>query len=351
MEDLQTRSRLYRGLTRAQLLAIVVNERVQGGWLEFLGMVTFSESSDEAVAEKESVQSIQKAAAKVHEEALQTVVESHAESCDADAAAVGDDSKFLDEFLDEPMPATSTVWDTSSNTMSIPTALLFNPFFSADEVPIAMFSARWNARNEGIERLFRDVPELLRGRCIRILGVDAESPENLRYFRVLKAKRGVMLAVCTADYGEMDGPYGTNAELTFALQHNVEILPLKVEEIYPPQPPSGPDHPFDKHRLAEGLIRTAMPPSKAYIDCCGKTKEEIADAIDVALRDRKAEVDGQTAVAATQKRLQDAQTAAKAASRQRLEAKMQKAGERRERAEAALQAKLDELATMKSAGK
>ena len=109
MEDLQTRSRLYRGLTRAQLLAIVVNERVQGGWLEFLGMVTFSESSDEAVAEKESVQSIQKAAAKVHEEALQTVVESHAESCDADAAAVGDDSKFLDEFLDEPMPATSTV--------------------------------------------------------------------------------------------------------------------------------------------------------------------------------------------------------------------------------------------------
>ena len=117
------------------------------------------------------------------------------------------------------------------------------------------------------------MPELLRGRCIRILGVDAESPENLRYFRVLKAKRGVMLAVCTADYGEMDGPYGTNAELTFALQHNVEILPLKVEEIYPPQPPSGPDHPFDKHRLAEGLIRTAMPPSKAYIDCCGKTKD------------------------------------------------------------------------------
>ena len=46
LEDLQTRSRLYRGLTRAQLLAIVVNARVKGGWLEFLGMVTFSESSD-----------------------------------------------------------------------------------------------------------------------------------------------------------------------------------------------------------------------------------------------------------------------------------------------------------------
>ncbi|CAE7244689.1 unnamed protein product [Symbiodinium sp. CCMP2592] len=290
LEDLQTRSRLYRGLTRAQLLAIVVNEKVLGGWLEFLGMVTFSESSDEALAEKESVQSIQKAAAKVHQEALQTqtVEESHAET--HDAGAEGDDNDFLDEFLDKPMP----VWDTSGNTMSQPTALLFNPFSSADEVPIAMFSMRWNERNKGTERLFRDVAELLRGRCIRILAVDAQAPDfgavTLRYLHVLKAKRGVMLAVCTADYGEMTtDPFSTNIQLTYALDHHIEILPLKVEEIYPPQPPSGPDHPVDKHRLGELLIWTAMPPDKFYLDCCLKTKDQIADEIEAALRDRKAE--------------------------------------------------------------
>ena len=40
-QDLETRARLYRGLTRAQLLAVVVNEHVPGGWLEFLGKVKF----------------------------------------------------------------------------------------------------------------------------------------------------------------------------------------------------------------------------------------------------------------------------------------------------------------------
>ena len=118
VEDIQTRSRLYRGLTRAQLLAIVVNERVQGGWLEFLGMVTFSESSDVAVAEKESVQSIQKAAAKVHEEALQTVVERHAEDHGAVAGAsqtVGDDQAFVKSAPKQrPRDETSTAFGLQS---------------------------------------------------------------------------------------------------------------------------------------------------------------------------------------------------------------------------------------------
>ena len=34
--DAQTRSLLYRAVTRAQLMAIVVNEMLPGGWLEFL---------------------------------------------------------------------------------------------------------------------------------------------------------------------------------------------------------------------------------------------------------------------------------------------------------------------------
>ena len=108
-EDLQTRSRLYRGLTRAQLLAIVVNARVQGGWLEFLGMVTFSESADETVEEKESVQNIQAAAAKANEEALQIVETPNAGSADVDKSAQPDDStqKRMHEKL---MHETSTVF-------------------------------------------------------------------------------------------------------------------------------------------------------------------------------------------------------------------------------------------------
>ena len=38
---LETRSRLYRALTRAQMMALVVNEKLRGGWLEFLGDVEF----------------------------------------------------------------------------------------------------------------------------------------------------------------------------------------------------------------------------------------------------------------------------------------------------------------------
>jgi hypothetical protein len=38
---LETRSRLYRALTRAHMMALVVNEKLRGGWLEFLGNVKF----------------------------------------------------------------------------------------------------------------------------------------------------------------------------------------------------------------------------------------------------------------------------------------------------------------------
>ena len=42
---LETRSRLYRALTRAHMLAIVVNEFLRGGWLEFLGQVSLKDGS------------------------------------------------------------------------------------------------------------------------------------------------------------------------------------------------------------------------------------------------------------------------------------------------------------------
>ena len=40
---LETRSRLYRALTRAHMMAVVVNEFLRGGWLEFLGHVSLKE--------------------------------------------------------------------------------------------------------------------------------------------------------------------------------------------------------------------------------------------------------------------------------------------------------------------
>ena len=45
---LETRSRLYRALTRAHMMALVVNEKLRGGWLEFLGHVKFDGLEDGA---------------------------------------------------------------------------------------------------------------------------------------------------------------------------------------------------------------------------------------------------------------------------------------------------------------
>ena len=39
----ETRASIYQAITRAQLQAIVVNQRLQGGWFEFLGLVKFKE--------------------------------------------------------------------------------------------------------------------------------------------------------------------------------------------------------------------------------------------------------------------------------------------------------------------
>ena len=41
--DMLTRAHIYQALTRAQLHAVIVNEYVQNGWLEFLGMLKFKE--------------------------------------------------------------------------------------------------------------------------------------------------------------------------------------------------------------------------------------------------------------------------------------------------------------------
>eukprot|EP00434_Breviolum_minutum_P005739 symbB.v1.2.005055.t1/scaffold291.1/size238869/20 len=57
-DAMATRAHIYQALTRAQLHAIVINEHVEKGWLEFLGLVKFSElemfEESRALAETEA---------------------------------------------------------------------------------------------------------------------------------------------------------------------------------------------------------------------------------------------------------------------------------------------------------
>ena len=64
--DLLTRANLYKGITRAQLMAIVVNKRVQNGWFDFLTNIRYS---GKELSEGEAVKYGSKAAAKICQEA------------------------------------------------------------------------------------------------------------------------------------------------------------------------------------------------------------------------------------------------------------------------------------------
>ncbi|CAE7253221.1 unnamed protein product [Symbiodinium microadriaticum] len=154
----------------------------------------------------------------------------------------------------------------------------------------AMFSVRFNRKNKHTELKFRAVCELLRARDLKILMVEAGAGDDFgrltaRSLRQLKDENGLMLAVCTSDYAEMTAsPYSSYAELVFAIDNHVDILPLRVEETYPPQPPWGENHPFDKHGDAKGFVSMAMKSSVVFLDCRDKPEEQIADEIEAKLR-------------------------------------------------------------------
>ena len=89
-----------------------------------------------------------------------------------------------------------------------------------------------------------------------------------------------MLAVCTTDYAEKTASqYSSHVELKFALDEGIEVLPLKVTDDYPPKPPYGKDHPYDRDGEARTLVKLTMPKSKVYMDCVGKDAEYIAQEI------------------------------------------------------------------------
>ena len=92
-----------------------------------------------------------------------------------------------------------------------------------------------------MERKFRAVHELLKAHNFDNLMVSVGGGQNfgkmtVEYLGRLRAERGVTLAVCTEDYGEMtESPYSSNGQLTFALETGLDVIPF-VDQFPPNQP-------------------------------------------------------------------------------------------------------------------
>ena len=152
----------------------------------------------------------------------------------------------------------------------------------------AMVSARFEG-GENDQRT-REVSRRLKEMGCNILMVDAKAGTEyglltMQYLNKIHEEKGVLLSVCNPHYGEKTAsPYSSHHELIYALDNKLEVLPLKVHEIYPPQPPCGPDHRYDKARVAPGLISMVFKSSVVYVDCVDKTEAEIAVAVEERLR-------------------------------------------------------------------
>ena len=106
-----------------------------------------------------------------------------------------------------------------------------------------------------------------------------------QYLGRLKREKGIMLAVCTSDYGEMTAsPFCTYFELKSAVEYKIDVLPLQVEDIRQPNPPCGKGH-LDEHQKALGFIDLVFTPSTVQLDCRNKSVEEIATKIAAVLRE------------------------------------------------------------------
>ena len=144
----------------------------------------------------------------------------------------------------------------------------------------SMFSARFDGKET--ERKMRDVHALLTEhnfncRIVSAGGADDFGELTMEYLGELRERNGIMIAVCTPHYGEKtSSPYSSNAELRFALDEGITVLPLKVADIYPPEPPGGPEHKFDKKNRAKTLCRMVFRGSVVYLDCVNKSAQEIA---------------------------------------------------------------------------
>ena len=146
-----------------------------------------------------------------------------------------------------------------------------------------------------IPRKFRKVHSILRDHKYDVLMVAADAGESFadlttEYLGRLQREQGTMLAVCTKHYGEMTASaYSSHKELKFALDYESDVkdVPLKVEDTYPPDPPGGPEHKYDKKCLAKGYIVSVFKPGVVYLDCQDKSERDIAADIANHLLKRK----------------------------------------------------------------
>ena len=156
---------------------------------------------------------------------------------------------------------------------------------------VGMFSARFDGGD--MEQRFRVIHQILRENHYDVMMVSARGGESFgtltaQYLNRLHDECGAMLAVCTKTYGEVtDSEYSSHAELKFALTYGkrVRVLPLRVEDTYPPEPPGGPGHPFDEQNVASGFVKMVFSKDRVYVDCRDKSPMEIAAAIADCLHD------------------------------------------------------------------
>ena len=164
---LETRSRLYRAMTRAQLAVAVVNEALPGGWLEFLGHVEldagrgFDDAAERgnraetaaddvvgAVVEEASapvatdgdataVSKASAAPARGSDGAQQASPKDAVDAPVAEKAAVDADAATTPSEA-EPMKVLQSIWDASAvSTASSRDNLRFMPFFELDPSKLA----------------------------------------------------------------------------------------------------------------------------------------------------------------------------------------------------------------------
>ena len=140
--DLVTRADLYKGLTRAQLLAVVVNEEIENGWFDFLSNVRYEvnkQSEEEAASKHRS-----HAAAKVWQAAAADAKQQKPAKQEANAEKPHHQkptpsqpertrkTKKVPNFWGHEVPQqVSNVWDTRSNEVSGPKKPAFDPLRAA----------------------------------------------------------------------------------------------------------------------------------------------------------------------------------------------------------------------------
>ena len=133
-----------------------------------------------------------------------------------------------------------------------------------------------------MEHMFRRIHRKLEGRGYKIFMVEADAGEDFgrktsAFLGQLKKQKGVLLAVCTDHYAEITrSPYSSYEELRFCYNNRIGILPLRLCEEWPPDPPSGPEHPYDKDGEACGLLSLAMPDNVVFVECRSRSEDDIA---------------------------------------------------------------------------